>query len=185
MFDKWLLSNIEWISISFCLSVFTFLSPLLVSFFPPVHSNSFFLPSPGCCFEYLPSPLGVLYFSVLCCFSATLHLHPAALWCCCLGAGWQKSLHQLDLRMGREGVGWWWVRRKGCIKNQSNWNGIWRQRTPCETVDHVPLLKMGQEFTVLIFFSSVLFLCYMSLRPYVYLWPCLFMLLLALYLLNL
>lgn len=41
------------------------------------------------------------------------------------------------------GLGWG-GRRKGYIKNQSNRNGAWRRRTPCETVNHVPLLNMGQ-----------------------------------------
>lgn len=48
---------------------------------------------------------------------------------------------------------WGWCSGgRGWIKNQSNQSGLWRRRTPCETVNHVPLLNMGQGFTVVIDF---------------------------------
>lgn len=98
-----------------------------------------------------------------------MHLHPAALWCCCLGAGGQKSFHQLDLRMGLMGVGGQ-IRRKGWIKNQSKWNGVWRRRTPCETVNHVAF-KYGPRVHSFITFCL---LCVTSHCLHnVYLWSCL------------
>lgn len=123
-----------------------------------------------------PIPSGTsLFFSFLFCFSGALHLHPAALWCCCLGAGGQKSLHQLDLRMGLWGSGGGGGGGGEWIKNQSNWNGVWRRRTPCETVNHVPLLNMGQEFTVVIaFLFSFFFLALFFFVPHVIVSICLF-----------
>ena len=71
------------------------------------------------------------------------------------GCWWTKEPPSAGLKDGVVGGGLREWGGKGWIKNQSNWNGVWRRRTPCETVTHVPLLNMGQDFTVVIVFGSV------------------------------
>ena len=78
------------------------------------------------------------------------------------GCWWTKEPSSAGFKDGVVGVEGW----GGWIKNQSNWNGVWRRRTPCETVNHVPLLNMGSQLSLLFFFGPAP-LCYMSLSPYV------------------
>lgn len=61
---------------------------------------------------------------------------------------------------------WGWCSGgRGWIKNQSNWSGLWRRRTPCETVNHVPQLNMSQGFTVVTEFCFLASLCAAGRRP--------------------
>lgn len=100
MSDKRLLLSTLVCFVSF-LSLF-FLHPSLFLYFLLYIAALFPLPLRGTVVN-ISHPLQD-FFIFQFCFSGTLHLHPAALWCCCLGACGQKSLHQLDLRMGRWGL---------------------------------------------------------------------------------